>query len=417
MKESRRDHGWQRVRNDSVWRHTRVIFLGSLLVFLVNIGLGFMNVVTPGAIPRWRILTHLHGGTLGWLTLSAVGFAIWQFTGSRTVSATYEKRIQWLAWAAVLFGAGYVLSFGVSFSLTGNAFSLLPIFGTGMMLVIWATALLAWSTLRKQPVVRTVHLLLAGAFTVASFGAIMGVLLGLQYAVGSLPLPEGIPNVGNHAGPMDAYAVIVGTALVEWLVNRDEVTSWSWHGLLQAGVFTLAGLMAFVPIEAVSGIGTIIGLLGGSFIFFVRMGWRAVLNNPFDHDESAWVTFAPLWLLVFIAGILGSIAGVVPTDTWLGPVIFHAYFVGFLSNALFGMLSGRTRDTRVLHAWAEPGAFWLLNVGLLAFAATEIVNGSRHGAIVMGIGVLLGVVTIGYGLLGEAAGSDSGAMHSGADQG
>lgn len=400
-------HGWHRVQNDAVWRHTRRIFLGSLFVFLINITLGFGNIVTTGEIPRWQLITHLHGGTLGWLTLSAIGFTVWLFTGNREVSAAYEKRIEWLSWAAVLFGAGYVSSFGIGFYLTGNAYALLPIFGTGMMLVIWSTALLAVTTIRKQPVVRTVHLLVAGGFVVASFGAIMGVLLGLQYTFGSLQLPGGIPNVSNHTGPMDAYAVIIGAALVEWLVDRDEVSNYSWHGLLQAGVFTIAGLMAFIPLEAVSGIGTVIGLLGGSFIFFVRMGWRAVLNNPFEYDESAWATFAPLWLLTFITGVLSSIAGIVPTDTWLGPVIFHAYFIGFISNGLFGMLSGRTRDTRTLHEWAQPGSFWLVNVGLLIFAATEIGYGGRHGAIVMGLGVLLGVATIGYQLSGEPATSRS----------
>lgn len=386
-----------------MWGHTKRIFLGSLLVFLVNIALGFGNVVTAGEIPRWQLLTHLHGGTLGWLTLSAVGFTVWLFTGNRTVSKTYENRVGWLSWAAVLIGAGYVLSFGVSFSVTGNAFTLLPIFGTGMMLVIWATALLALTTLRKQPVVRTVHLLVAGAFTVASFGAVMGVLLGLQHAVGTLPLPEGIPSVSNHAGPMDAYAVIVGTALVEWLVDRDTVTARSWHGMLQAGVFTLAGLLSVIPIEAVSGIGSILGLLGGSFIFFVRMGWRAVATTPFRRDESAWGVFAPLWLLVFIGGFLGFTAGVIPLSAdRVGPVIFHAYFVGFITNSLFGMLSGRIRNRRTLHEYAEPAAFWLVNLGLLAFAATEIVYGGRHGAVVMGIGVLLAVATMGYGLAGES---------------
>jgi hypothetical protein len=401
MGETQGSYGWQRVSNDAVWRHTKIVFLGSLLAFLINVALGFGNVITSGEIPRWQILTHLHGGTIGWLTLTAVGFTIWLFTGDRAVSDSYERRIGWLSWAAVVFGLGYVSSFGISFSLTGNAFALLPIFGTGMMLVIWATALLAGTQLRKQPVLRTPHLLVAGGFLVASFGAIMGVLLGLQYALGSLPLPAGIPNASNHAGPMDAYAVIMGTALVEWLVDRADVRAWRWHGALQAGLFTLAGLMAFVPIEAVSGIGTIIGLLGGSFIFFVRMGWRAVLRNPLNFNESTWATFAPLWLLTFIVGVLSSNAGIVPTDTWLGPVIFHAYFVGFLTNSLFGMLSGRTRDARLLHNWAERGAFWLINVGLLLFAATEIGYGGRHGAIVMGLGVLLGVVVIGYRLLGE----------------
>lgn len=394
-------HGWYRVKNDAVWRHTRRIFLGSLLVFLINITLGFGNVLTPGEIPHWQGLTHLHGGTLGWLTLSAIGFAVWIFTGNRSVSNTYATRVKWLSWAAVILGAGYVLSFGISFNLTGNAYVLLPVFGTGMMLVIWATALLALTQIRDQPVLGTAHLLVAGGFFVASLGAIMGVLLGLQHALGSLPLPEGIPAVGFHAGPMDTYAVMIGVAAVEWLVDGDEPRDWTWPGVLQAGLFTLAGVISFVPVEAISMMG-FLGLLAGSLVFFLRIGWRAVLRNPLDFDPQTWATFAPVWLLVFIVIFLSFAFGPLGEgDDWAGVVAFHAYFVGFITNGLLGVYSNRTRNTRTLHEWAEPAAFWLVNIGLVTFAATEFAMGSKHGAIVMGVGVLLAVATMGYGLLGE----------------
>lgn len=398
---STHSHGWQRVENDAVWRHTRRIFLGSLLVFLVNITLGFANVFTPGELPHWQSVTHLHGGTLGWFTISAVGFAVWQFTGTRQVTRTFEGRIKWLSWAAVILGAGYVLSFAVAFNLMGNVYALLPIFGTGMMLVIWSTALLALTQIRDQPVVSTVHLLLAGAFTVASLGAIMGVLLGLQYALGSLPLPDGIPATGYHAGPMDTYAVMIGVAAVEWLVDGDEPRSWTWPGVLQFAFFTIAGIVSFIPIEAVSAMG-FLGLLAGSLVFFLRIGWRAVLQNPFDQTPKTWATFAPLWLLVFIVIFLSFAFGPLGDgDDWAGVIAFHAYFVGFITNALFGVYSNRTYGGRSLHAWAEPGAFWLINIGLVTFAATEYAMGSKHGAIVMGAGVLLGVATMGYRLLDE----------------
>lgn len=39
----------------------------------------------------------------------------------------------------------------------------------------------------------------------------------------------------------------------------------------------------------------------------------------------------------------------------------------------------------------EPVAMWLMNGGLVIFAVLFIVSGSRHGALVMGTGVLLGV--------------------------
>lgn len=415
MSDTNAAHGWARVSDDTIWGYTKIIFLGSLLIFLVNVALGFGNVITPGEIPRWQFLTHLHGGTIGWLTLTAIGFTIWLFTGNRPVSPTYEKRIRWLAWAAVLLGLGYVLSFGVSFSLTGNAFTLLPIFGTGMMLVFWATALLALTQLRQQPVLRNEHLILAAAFTLASVGAIMGVLLGFQHALGTLPLPEGLPNLQGHAFPMDLYALVTGSAVIEWLFVGDEASEWTWPGLVQAVVWAGAGLLVFIA--AVSGfmplalVGLILGLVLGPLIFLGRIGWRVVITDPRRGGAGRWAVFTPIWLVVFIVLFLGSILGPIPQDLeWVGPVSFHAYFVGYLTNALFGVLSNRTSASRTLHEWAEPGAFWLVNLGLVAFAATEIAYGGRHGAVVMGIGVLLGVVTIGYRLLGDtnAPGSAAG---------
>jgi hypothetical protein len=402
MADTGQTHGWYRVKNDAVWRHTRRIFLGSLLVFLINITLGFGNVITPGDIPHWQGLTHLHGGTLGWLTLSAIGFAVWLFTGKRNVSETYATRVKWLSWAAVVLGAGYVLSFGISFNLMGNAYALLPIFGTGMMLVIWATALLTLTQIRNQPILSTPHLLVAGGFLVASLGAIMGVLLGLQHAVGSLPLPDGIPAIGFHAGPMDTYAVMIAVAAVEWLVDRDDTRAWTWPGVLQVALFTLAGVLSFIPVDAMAML-AVLGRLAGSLVFFLRIGWRALLRNPLRHDESTWATFAPVWLLVFIVILLSFAFGPLGDgDDWAGVVAFHAYFIGLITNSLFGVYSGRTRNARRLHKWAEPAAFWLLNIGLVVFAATEFAMGSKHGAIVMGVGVLLGVVTMGYRLLGES---------------
>lgn len=396
-------HGWNRVQNTSVWESTKLLFLGSLVVFLVNITLGFANVVTTGEIPHWQLLTHLHGGTLGWVTLSAIGFTVWLFTGNRAVSETYERRVRWLARAAVLIAASYVTSFGLSFSLTGNAYYLLPVFGTGMLLVIWATALLALTQLRHQPVVRTVHLLVAGGFTLASFGAIMGVLLGLQYAIGALPLPAGIPSKGAHGGPMDVYAILIGLALVEFLVTRGDVSEWTWAGFLQAAVFTAAGFALFTGIEALGAVGSILGFIVGPVIFFARIGWRAVTTNPMRGDEAAWAFFAPLWLLVFIGGMLAGIGGLFPEGAeWPFTIIFHAYFIGFITNGLFGLYAHRTSDSSVRQGWAEPGAMWLMNIGLITFAATEIALGERYGAVVMGLGVLLAVGTMAHRLLDES---------------
>lgn len=60
-----------------------------------------------------------------------------------------------------------------------------------------------------------------------------------------------------------------------------------------------------------------------------------------------------------------------------------------------------------MHGWhrVRNPAVWrstrLLFLGLLAFAATEIGLGERYGALIMGVGVLLGAGTMAHRLLEE----------------
>jgi hypothetical protein len=89
--------------------------LASAILFLINIYFGFDNALTIGGIPRWQILVHLHAGSLGWITLSAFGLMIWFMTGERKVSTTYIRWIKTFSWTAILFFAGYLLSFGLAF--------------------------------------------------------------------------------------------------------------------------------------------------------------------------------------------------------------------------------------------------------------------------------------------------------------
>jgi hypothetical protein len=190
------------VRDQTVWRHTRTLFLGSALLFLINNYFGFDNALTVGDLPRWQALIHLHAGSIGWITLSLIGVALWVFTGERQVSPGYARGVRNLTWAAVLVFGAYIISFGLAFSLRGF-FILLPIFGTGSMLLIWAAAIYALSQLRRQPVVTNVHVLVAGGLLVAAIGATLGVLLGLERVIGQFLPIVGEDRVGVHAGMMD----------------------------------------------------------------------------------------------------------------------------------------------------------------------------------------------------------------------
>jgi hypothetical protein len=72
----------------------------------------------------------------------------------------------------------------------------------------------------------------------------------------------------------------------------------------------------------------------------------------------------------------------------------HAGFVGMMTNLLFGVLSVKTWQSKDVIAWGEKTTMWLVNLGILVFVGVVAFSDSRLGAIVMGVGVLLGVFTM-----------------------
>ena len=399
------------VQNNAVWRQIRILFLGSALLFLVNIYFGFDNALTVGAIPHWQGLIHLHAGAIGWITLSLIGLALWVFTGQREVSEAYARRTGALVWLAVVVFAGYIASFGLAFS-GAVPFFLLPTFGTAAMLVIWAAAIFALSQLRRQPIVSTVHLLVAGGLLLAGVGATMGVLLGLERVVGQFLPVAGSARTAVHTAMMDGYLILVASGIVEWVVQQDPADGWTRSGLVQATAWTVAALL--VPIAFLLNLLAVLTpifgllLLVGLLLFLVRSAWPMLKKGPLGAGADPWGFFGTLWMLVFVGLILfAALVLTVNPDaapSWFGTVFTHTGFVGMMTNLLLGVFSARTRESADVFSWGEPASLWLINLGLIVFFGLKIATDTRLGAIVMGVGVLLGVVTMIWRLL--ASGSE-----------
>lgn len=389
--------GLGRVRNDAVWGQIRGLFLAALLLFGVTIVLGFVNALTTGPLPRWQLLTHLHAGALGWITLMTIGIALWVFTGDREVSARYVRGTRLLAWLATLAFTGYVASFGLAFSQGGDALVLLPIFGGVAMVLIWAAAGYALTQLRHQPVVTSVHVLVAAGLLIASLGALMGFLLGLQDATGT-----GIGAIQAHAPPMLFYLLAIAGAVVEWTTADGTDEEWTWAGLAQAAVLVVGAVVPPVAfLLDLERLAPLLLLMLGLFLvlFLVRMARRAFTANPFRTRVDSWIFFAALWLVVTVVLFPAELILAPDPPAWLLPVLAHFAFLGMMSNALVGVVIARTKAPAGLDAWTEFAAMWILNLGIVAFAATKIVSDARHGAFLMGIGALLAAGLLIYRLL------------------
>ena len=390
------------VKNASVWGSLRTLFMGSMVIFLINIYFGFDNSLTIGEIPRWQVLIHLHGGSIGWITLSAIGIAVWLLTGQRDVTPAYEGRVRTLTWAAIVIFAGYVVAFGLAFSRpSGFLVTLHPIFGAGAVLVLWYAAIFALSQLRNQPVTTTVHLLAASALLVAAIGATVGMLLGLERAIGRfLPLPE-LDRVGAHAGMMDTYLFLIASAVIEWITLGDTGKRWTVFGLIQAVAWVIAA--ALVPIayflNMLDQILPVFGLLllVALIVFLARTAWRTIRTGPAGSPARSWTFFGTLWFLVYIGFffyVIGTGADFTALPAWFGAVFAHTAFVGMMTNLILGVLSTRTQDARSVVAWGETAALWTINGGMVVFFALKIASDVRLGAIVMGVGVVLGIFTM-----------------------
>src|SRR5260370_4003755 len=64
---------------------TRLLFRVALAIFTVTVLIGIFNGFHFVDLPRAVLLTHVHAGTLGWITLVATGAAFWLYAdaGSR----------------------------------------------------------------------------------------------------------------------------------------------------------------------------------------------------------------------------------------------------------------------------------------------------------------------------------------------
>ena len=410
-----------RVRNDSVWQSLKIIFLGALSIFLINNLFGFDNALRAGGINRWQILIHLHAGSVGWITLSAIGIAVWLFTGDRSVDAAYESFVRRVAWAGVgIFGL-YVIAFGLSYALPNTFLIYLhPLLGVGAVGLLWVSAVWAFQQMKSQPVLTTVHLLSAGALLTASIGATVGMLLGLEHAIGQfLPLPPGPDRVGAHAAMMDTYLFLVASCVVEWAHRPAAAQRWTWAGLAQAVLWMVAAVL--VPLAFFLNIvGQILPIFGlllliGMVIFLARYAWRALRHLPTGAGIRSWSFFGALWLIVYMVLFLWAVSGggdfsLLPG--WFFAVFAHAGFVGMMTNLLLGVAASRAQNSAGVLPWGEPAAMWTINLGMLVFFGLKIAADMRLGAVVMGIGVVLGVVTM---LLRLRGGEQRAMAASGAD--
>ena len=239
-------------------------------VFLVTIAIGILNGLDVVTFDRNQLLTHVHSGTLGWITLSLVAASTW-FAGG------IDRRLAWaLAVIIPIYVAGFYLAIPWLRAVVGGALLLVILW-----LVVWAWGM--YMGRRSLPA-----LAIALGLTTFTYGAIIGVLRQIQLAGGPSVFPETADVVGAHASAMVfSYLILVAMGLLEWRVRGT--TGLPRGGLVQLGALFAGGLvLSFTllflsgdALQAAGGIDLLVNIVAvGFFVFRVvpealRTDWMA----------------------------------------------------------------------------------------------------------------------------------------------
>lgn len=367
---------------------TRWLLQAELLVFAVTVAIGIVNGFHIIELGRNILLTHVHAGTLGWITLGVLAVCLNLF-GEGAGPSTFVRNLSWLAAVGIPV---YVLAF-----LSGN----LParaVFGVPVLVAI--VGLLAWLIGRLPQVRMTVpRFAVIGGIATLVIGSTIGVLLQIELATKAVLVP-GDPIIAHAGAQVTGYLVLVAMGIVEWqLRGTNRLT---WPGAIQVGLLFVGGMIvvaaglvnnpmlagAFIPVEIIA-LGFFLVRVGPSL---VRIRWAELA--PLRHFGAAAIFIVVNVLLTVTAIAIFVSSKQLPFGILIGGD--HAIFVGVMTNSLFALLQMLTADRRAVWPWADQLIFWGLNLGVAGFILTLATSQEALEKFLtpfMGAAILLAILT------------------------
>ena len=207
-------------------------------------------------------------------------------------------------------------------------------------------------------------------------------------------------------------------------------------GLLQVALLFIGGLVLSFSLllaaqlgeqasQALPGIATLM-TLAGIVIIAVRLG-RVALGVSWTSGGKRhiamgvpFVAAAVVFQFILVQQFIAAQGDITKVSIGLLHALDHAYFVGLMTNVLFGAILVLTADDPRPWPWADNVVFWGLNLGATAFIVVLLTVGSGEGkaafthpvaftAPIMGLAALLGVATLLMRLQGSTATSTAAA--------
>lgn len=375
----------------------RALYLTALLVFVVTVVIGILNGLDLVTFNHDQLLTHVHAGTLGWITLSVIATAFWIFSddGGTPVGQGGTRGLAWLAGISVPFyvAAFYTGSFGA------RAIFAVPVLAAISGFLLWlVVALLARpaNIARIGAVAAVIALLVGGT---------LGTLIQIQDATGAAIFPADADAIGGHASAMAfSYLILFGMTLADWRLRGTGDERIPRSGVIQIGLLLVAGILLTTGVLFNVQPLLMLNLLfeiAAVGVFLWRMapslravGWAAPgsarqfgISAVFVAVDIALI----VWLIIDFIGAQGDISKV-PAGLLIASD--HAVFIGVMTNALLGLQLFNAEATGRENAAVSHVVFWGVNVGLVGFLFGLILDSALLKEIftpIMGLSLLVAI--------------------------
>lgn len=368
----------------------RLLLHAAMVVFVWTVVIGILNGTDVVDFDRKVILSHVHAGTLGWITTSVFAASFWLF--GRDASPREATTARRIAWYSVVILPVFALTFAFTYDD--------PRAVIGTLALVAIVAMFGWIVGRARRVeLSTVHLGFLAAVATSVVGGVLGVLLATEIATGNDVLPDGGADA-HPATMVVGFLIPVGMALAEWGLQGSELGRAGRIGVAQmafpfaGGLLLMAGLL--LDIDPLPPLATVIELVG-VVIFFKRL-WRPLREASWHEPgpkryaaASAIAITANIVFLNYLAGANGGDLDLVADHQLLA--LDHMMFVGVLTNAIFALLLVAT-TSRSRWPGVDTAVFVAMNVALLGFFVSLLGEwiGLRQAATpILGIAILIGL--------------------------
>jgi hypothetical protein len=368
----------------------RLQLQAALLIFAWTVVIGILNGTDIVDFNHKTLLTHVHTGTLGWITTSVFAAALWLFGG--TPGEGWRDTLARSLPAATIVG---VVTYNLAFLLTTSSGR--PTVGGIMLLVIVGWVVWIFGSM-KGSVLSVPRLGILAAVTTLSIGGLLGVLLGIMIATGNDILP-GDAYASHPATMVIGFLVPVGMALAEWHVRpelldqRATRAGWLQVGLpFIGGICVTAGLLADAPpLISVSLPFEVIGVG-----IFVKRVWPGLRNVDGERATPGFVASPTVvWLvlnIIFFIYLIARFQGDFDlVRVGLILALDHMMFIGVMSNSLFAQVRAANPQAK---ATAVRVLFMAMNIGLAGFVVgllADITILKQLFTPIMGLGILHGI--------------------------